>query len=118
MLGDTIYLDQANILDTIKLEAPIVIDRTLTIIGINGKSVIKAGTNFPVFEIQNELTLRLEGFNLAASKELGDAKALINNGNLILQDMLISGVIPGNSAVNNLGLLTIVGKVQITNCKD
>ncbi len=109
--GSTIYLDASSISDTIILNNTILVDKDLTIVGVNGPdAVVQIIGSAPLFEISNGVSLHLKDFVLIGSDLTNAGKAIVNHGTLTLEDMIVHDP---NSAIGSLvlnhGVMNFIG---------
>lgn len=99
--------------DTINITSTIKISKNIT---IDNNAVIRAvGSTGPIFEVAGSKTLTIKNAVLIAGTNSGN-RALLNNGNLILENVTIyekPGTSGTGTSLMNLGNVKVIGNVQI-----
>ena len=111
--GDTITFDPALSGSPIIIDSTIVIDKNLLILG-NGMSdiTIDGSLTARTFFVAPGATAQFSDFSIQ-SGILGEGRAILNHGNLILRDMSVFGAGVGQNAVRNMGSLILQGSNSI-----
>jgi hypothetical protein len=98
----------------ISLATPVSVNKALTITDKNSSKVrVQASGSGPVFQVLPSGNLLLKAFRLGSGNGT-NGRAIHNQGNLILQDMVIDDQFPGSgSSILNTGTLMVQGHVIV-----
>lgn len=110
--GDTIRFDGVTLTDTIDLHsAPLFIDDDVVILNEGGNVVIRSSGLESLIEIAEGASVIIDGIDFVGT-DTDLQQVILNEGALSLQNCRLTGHLPQESTIHNLGTLTLSGSCE------